>query len=386
MTWIQRSVARTKRRLVLAGLVRWLGWAALVALSAVCVMRIVDQWLPLVALPLWAYAVPGGLAVVGALVFSLRSMPSDADIAVLLDDRLNLQDKLGTALYTATLPEQTELSRQVAREADEAAQRSGAVLHQAVPIRLTRAWNGVPVVMGLVVAAVFLPESDPLGQVARQAAQEEERRVAEQVEEIMINTTQSLPTGEDTPDTELIAGAPDALRDELLSLAEEIHANPERAEELRREGAALVSEAERELSEQADIVEAAYRPLENANSQLDAGQEGPANDFQSAMNRNDFEGAEQAVRELQQQIANDQSLTPDQRRQAQQQLNNIAQQLQQQAQSQQQQQQTQQQQAQQNLQQQLQQQGMSPQQAAQTAQQMTQQMQQSLKPQNQGGS
>ena len=383
MTSIQRSVARAKRRVVLASLVRWTGWAALLALGAACVMRVVDQLLPLVALPLWAYFVPAGLALIGAFALALRAMPGDAEAAVLLDDKLKLKDKLATAMYTATLPEQTDLTRQVAREGDEAAQRARTMVAQAVPVRFTKVWNAVPVVMGLVVAAVFVPEADPLKQVERQQEKEEEARLAEHTEEIIINTTQNLPDGEDTPDTEFVEGEPDEARGRLEAIAEEIRANPEKADELRREAAALASQEESRLEQQSDIVEATFRPLENSNSQLDSGVDGPANDFESAMRRNDFESAQEAVQEMQEQIERNEEMTQEEREQAQQQLENLSQQLQQHAQNHQQQQQNQQQQAQQNLQQQLQQSGMSASQAQQTAQQMTQQMQQAMQPQNQ---
>ncbi|MEM6258410.1 MAG: hypothetical protein AAGI37_08865 [Planctomycetota bacterium] len=386
---IQSSIKKVQRRVATNRVLKAFGWAVLVGLLAATAMLVVDRLLPMTVIPAWSYGIAGGTALIIALCFALGSLPRDEDAAVLLDEKLGLKDKLGTALYTATLEEQNELTEQVAREADEAAQQARVMVDQAAPIEFARVWNYTPIAAAVLLAVLFLvPEDlgDPLGQVAAAEAEAEEKRIAEEGE-VIINTIQeSLDEPDEESDQKIAEGLPDELRDQIVSLSDEIRKDPGSAEEKLKEAESLISDAESRLGEQADVIEATFNPLQSAASGLDPGQTGPADEFTRAMNQGDFEKAKEALAEMQKAIEEG-TYSEDERQQLQQQLNNIAQQLDQQAQQAQQAQQQAQQNAQQQMAQQLQQSGMSQQQAQQQAQQMSQQMQQNMQQgqQNQQG-
>ena len=109
---IHRSITKVQRRVVLNRVLQALGWAVFVGLLAASVILIVDRLLPMTVIPLWAYGIAAGVSFFGAMAFAFQNLPGEADAAVLLDDKLGLKDKLGTALYAATLEDQNELTRQ----------------------------------------------------------------------------------------------------------------------------------------------------------------------------------------------------------------------------------------------------------------------------------
>jgi hypothetical protein len=384
---IQRSISKVKRRVALNQVLRAVGWAVLIGLLAASALVIVDRLLPMTVIPLFAYGIAAGVALIIALAFAVRNLPGEADAAVLLDDKLGLKDKLGTALYAATLENQNELTQQIAREADVAAEQARVMVAKAAPIEMARVWNFTPIALAVLLGAfVFMPadEFDPLGQIAEAEAEAEEQRLAEEGEVIINTIEQGLDEPDEESDQKIAEGLPDELRDQLVSISDQVRKDPASAEEKLKEAESLISDAESRLGEQADVIEAAFNPLKSAASGLDPGQTGPADEFTRAMNQADFEKAKDALAEMQEAIDSGE-YSEEERQQLQQQLNNIASQLQQQAQAAQQAQQQAAQQAQQQMAQQLQQSGMSQQQAQQLAQQAAQQMQQGQQGQQQQG-
>ena len=111
---IHRSIAKAQRRIAANRVLRATGWAMLIGLLVASVMLIVDRLLPMTIMPMWSYGIAGGVALVIALAIALRNLPGEADAAVLLDGKLGLKDKLGTALYAANLEHQNELTEQIA--------------------------------------------------------------------------------------------------------------------------------------------------------------------------------------------------------------------------------------------------------------------------------
>lgn len=375
---IHRSIKKVQRRIAFNRVLKAMGWAVLVGLFAASAMLIVDRLLPMTVMPIWAYGIAVGIALVGAMAFAFQGLPRDEDAAVLLDEKLGLKDKLGTALYAATLEQQNEWTEQIAREADVAAEQARVMVAKAAPIQLARVWNYTPIAAAVLLAVLFLvPEQlgDPLGQIAAAEVEAEEKRLAEEGEVIINTIEQGLDDPEDEGNQKIAEGLPDALRDQLVSISDQVRNDPTTAEEKLKEAESLISDAESRLGEQADVIEAAFNPLKSAASGLDPGQTGPADEFTRAMNQADFEKAKDALKEMQDAIDSG-TYDEKERQQLQQQLNNIAQQLQQQSQQAQQAQQQAAQQAQQQMAQQLQQSGMSQQQAQQMAQQAAQQMQQ----------
>ena len=136
---------------------------------------------------------------------------------------------------------------------------------------------------------------DPLGQVAKAEAEEQEKRLAEEGEVIINTIEQGLDEPDEEGEQKIAEGLPDELRDQLVSISDQIRNDPTATEAKLKEAESLISDAESRLGEQADVIEAAFNPLRNAASGLDPGQTGPADEFTRAMNQGDFEKAKDAL-------------------------------------------------------------------------------------------
>jgi len=374
MTPIQHSIAKVRRRIATDKALHALGWALMVVLCLATLIVVADKRL-LLGVPMWFYGVLAGAGVVVALVIGLRNLPDDAQAAVLLDDKLGLKDKLATSMYTAGLAEQNELTAQVAREADEAARQAAARVNQAAPIRVSAVWNVTPIAMAvLAVVWFFVPQAPAQTpeEIALAQAREREQAIADQVSDVIINTVDPTSATRE-PDDEGEQDKPmsDSAEDRLVSISNDIRNDPSGAAERIAQAESLISSAESRLGEQREIIEATYNPLRNDASALDPGTQGPANDFAQSMNRGDFQGAADALNDLQDKL-NESEFTDEDRQALQDQLNNLSDQLERQAEQSREREQQARDQARQALQDRLQQEGVSPEQARDLAEQLTQ--------------
>ncbi|MEO0965404.1 MAG: hypothetical protein AAFY08_09810 [Planctomycetota bacterium] len=399
MASIERAIGRARRRMLMQRWLDRLAWALAAGLGAALLALLADR-LMAVPVPVAAYGVIGGLAVLIALIAGYVGRPGEQDAAVRIDAGLGLKDRLGTALYLQQSKADHPMAQSVVRDAEQAA--TSAVVSRATPIGVGRSW-WVPVGLGAVFAAVwFVPPMDLLAiDQQRQAAAEEEQR-AEEAERRIVNA-QALVKQMDTQEGELNEADPTDLFTELASLTRRDLSNPD----VKRKTLEQLDSVQDRLKQAADAKEQEFKTLQNQMSQIDAGRPGPADRFADAMRRGDFEAAQRelqqiadrfeqmtdeekaaAAQQLQQMATQMQSFAQQQAAAAQQTQQNIQQQLANQGLSQQQINQLQQQgfnqqAVQQALQQQYQQQGMSPQQAQQQAQQAAQQQQQAQSQQQQ---
>ncbi len=296
------------------------------------------------------------------LAFS-RADP-DAEIAALLDHRLGLKDRLGSALHAAQHTDHPFAAGVVA-EAEQAAAR--ARVGEALPWRGSgsTAWRWTAVAVALLaVVVVFLPPTfDPLG-LRAQRADEQRQREAQAAAEAELREAVALI---DPEEEERELGAADGEPEDLMDRLEAVLSKRDlRTPDARREAEAELSAIRDELAEQAEAERAQDQAMRAALSGLETSQAGPADRFVEAMRRGDYDAARQEMQRLAERVDNEQ-LSDTQREKLQEQLEEIAEQLQEQAE----QQQDAAEQAQQNLQEQLQDAGMSEEQAQQAAQQNT---------------
>lgn len=361
MNAIQRSLRRGRLRVVANDALHWLAIFLVLAI-AIASADVLTRGLAGVCLgwPLYLGLTLAAPLLAAGLGWWRR--PDDRHVAQLLDHRLNLKDRLGTALYAQSRRDDP-FAGQVVQEALDASSRLAVA--KALPLRLTRAWRFVPVaaaflalVIGIVWADAFGLDQSRRHRAQQLAAQQEQQDQArEQIVKVLAEVKQ-IPR---TSDVQAQPLAEQSLR-QLAELAQQDLSSPQ----LQQQAAAKLSEIEQTLDEQVKEQSQPLQSLQSMLSQLDPQTPGPADAFAQALRRGDFAAAAQQLQQLAQNI---ESMPADQRQALQQQLQNLAGQLGQAAQQQ-----------QQQLQQAMQNAGVSPQQAQQLAQQM-QQQQQNMTPQ-----
>ncbi len=407
MTATQRILHRARRRMVSQSFFTALGWGLLVA-AAVGAAGLVGMQVAGRVLPLWVLAVPAAAAVVVAVLVALLRRPDEAAVAVAIDQRLKLKDRLGTSLYAATL-EQSPLTRSVIDDAEHAA--AGLRVNEAFPLwprggAASKVWGAVAVSVALLAALALDPAGLYDRALDRMAQAQAERERAEQIEQALAAAAK---------DTEGFAEDPEQRRDDAAALDpadlnEQLEAMLTRRDlgnpEDRREAAAEVSDLQERFAQTVERKQRAAEAMQSAMSRLDPGERGPADRFADALRRGDFSAAQEELGKLADELESG-DLAENQKQQLGEQLDTLARQLQQIAAERRQlgeQAQAQAEQAmrdaglspeqvdqlaeqgfspeavQQALEQALQQaQGMSPEQAQQAAEQMQQQMQQAMR-------
>ncbi|MEO1237076.1 MAG: hypothetical protein AAFX76_09840 [Planctomycetota bacterium] len=329
MTATQRTLGRARRRLVGHNALRALGWGVLIG-AAAAGLAVVGMHFVGVPVPWWGLASVGGAAVLVAALVAVLRRPNDQRVAVLVDERLGLKDRLGTSLYAASL-EDSELTRRVIDDAERAA--GEAKVGQAFPVRPTPVWWGALAA----VAAVAVLALDPFGLQQRALAKAQAKLAAaeeaRQLEEALENAKEEAEAlAEDAEARDEDGVAEDELDpadlDEQLEalLTQRDLSNPED----QREAAAEVSDLQEKFEEQIAQQEAAVEALQNTFSQLDAGERGPTDRFADALRRGDFSSAQEELARLADQIESG-DLSESQRERASEQLAALSEQLEQMA-------------------------------------------------------
>lgn len=330
MTATQRTIGRARRRLVGQTILRTLGWGILFA-SLLAAAAVVATQSFGVRIEWWAYAALAGVAALSALLVGVTRRPDADEVAVMVDDRLQLKDKLGTSLYAATLDD-NELTRQVIDDAEQAA--ASANVGEAFPVRPTKVWGwalGSAAIVALLATDPFQLESKALARQAQAAAQAEE---AKQIEELLAEAKEEAEKLAEDPE----ARDEDAAAMEAADLEEQLEAmltqrdlsNPED----QKEAAAEVSDLQEKFEEVIAQQQAAVDALQNTMSQLDPSEVGPADPFADALRRGDFSAAQEELAKLAEELESG-DLSESQKQAMSQQMGELAEQLEQLAQQQQ---------------------------------------------------
>ena len=168
MSRLDRHVNSVRARMTMSVWLRALAWAgilyAIVVWAALVVDRLVRMRLPREHVWFWA-GVGATLAV--SLAYTIWRRPSRQQAAVAIDDRLQLKEKISTALYVRSIndPFAIETVRDAERTADKVS------LGKQFPVKVPQAAGGtVLAVIAVFLTAWLLPTFDLFGVQARQAA------------------------------------------------------------------------------------------------------------------------------------------------------------------------------------------------------------------------
>ncbi|MCE9591040.1 MAG: hypothetical protein K8S99_10990 [Planctomycetes bacterium] len=385
---MERSIGRARARIYLQDVLNDLGLSLVIALIAGMLLLTIDRLLSL-GLGWWVYALFAVTALATAPCTAWVRRPNDAATATLIDQRLNLKDRLATALYARRMADDP-FAKQVI---DEAQSIAGSLdLASAFRARWSRAWAWLPPLAAVAaLLAVFLAPMDLLGREQKRADQQQQEAEAKAAQEQVVQAVAAVRSLKDQQRDPTDLETEEAMH-ELAALTQRELTNPD----MRRDAAAKLSRVQDKLAQEAQQQESRFNTMQSMLSRLDAGEPGPADKFTDALRRGDLAAAQQASEEM---ASNLDKMSPEDRAALERQLDNLAEQLQQAAKQAEQQQQQAQQQTEQTLQnaglskeqvqqlakqnfnqqavqQALQQNGMNQQQAQQTAQQLQQQQQQ----------
>lgn len=321
MRSVYKAVGQAGRRLSLMDFLAGLVVAITAGLGLALVARMVERVLGVQALfaPWWGKGalIAGGLALLGAIGWTIARRRSRVLVAQELDERAGLREVLSTSLYIqrATDP----WSQAVVAEANRLA--GGVKVGQAIPIEAPKLWPA-PIFAGAALALVWftVPNMDLLGATKKQVAKQQKQEEVQQVKADIQSKQEKLKallaqakvefvdekTEEGKQDQQAKENDPEAMRRaavrELTSLTEK-----------------LATEKEGEKSAQVDALKEAMRQLKRPEA-------GPLDEFSRQMARGDFNKAQQALAEAAKKMA-DAATTPEEKEQAKKQAENLGKQL-----------------------------------------------------------
>jgi hypothetical protein len=313
---VHRAVRIARRRMTTQTWLTATGWSLLIALLAAMAIVTATRMIG-IETPWPVYAGMGAVALLVPTMLALSRRPDPGHVAVLIDDRLRLKDRLSTALYVTTLPDDP-LAPQVLRDAQGAA--ASAKVRNGFPVRLTRVWGWLPAAAAVfALLMVFVKPMDLLGLQATRLAQQQEAEQAAEAQERIVQAAAVIEQVQQQ-DAALDEIDPLSVMKEAASLTQRELSNPE----YRQKAAAKLSAVEEKLAKAEEQKSREFEALQNALSRLDPQRAGPADRFAEALRRGDFEAAREALQALADSFD---ELQPQQQDAAREQIENLARQL-----------------------------------------------------------
>lgn len=368
MNEIKMLLRNARRRLEMTTFLTLLHGVA-IALTAVLLALVLADRAPGEPFVAWVWVVPAFGVVslaLAAMLWSRRRL-SELQVALAVDDRLDLREKISTALHCHGRDDtfaQAAVEDAVTTARDP---RVRETLRRRFKVAAPRRWWISPLIVAAAILISFLPQADlfareePIDEQASQEAREE----AGQTIETLVKTIEDKP--------QLNAELADLVGD--LTRSDRAAQALEKPEEVKREALKKVTELNKRLDE---IISGekgkTAKALEEMMAKLKAPETGLAKDLADALERGDFEAAKKALEKMAQ-AAQSGEMSDEAKQKLAEQMKDMARQLQQLAQQQQQ------------LQQALEQAGLNPQlannpqalqQAIQQAQNLNQQQKQQL--------
>ncbi|MHC4081709.1 MAG: hypothetical protein ACYTFF_01790 [Planctomycetota bacterium] len=324
-----RAILKTAtRRLLFSSLLAHAHVAVIVLAGLVLVLLVAERVGPAPFWP-WPWLLPA-LAVVGALVAGrlwYARRPTEMQVAVEVDERLDLRERLSTALHCQR---RTDPFARAAVEDAVGTARDPKVrerLRRRFAVVSPRRWWMSPLLLLAAVGISFVPALDLFARETPEDPQYTETvlRRNEAIEAVIKPIEENPQLQEELSDLlgELANEGPDP--DNLKT-----------REAIQRDAIKKLTDLNKRLDEilngpKGKTAEALDRALE----QLRTPEDGPAKEFAEALARGDFKAAQEALARLQEEAAKG-NLTPEQQEQLAQQLADLAKQLEQLAQQQQQ--------------------------------------------------
>lgn len=296
-----------------------------VALSLAVVARLVQKLYPF-ELP-WQPVLIGlsAGAVVVAMVMAVVRRKSETAVARQVDEAAGLRASLGTALFLGKAD--AAWDRNVIDSARETARKVD--VNAAVPVAVPARWP-VPVALGLALAIVWwLPTYDVTGLFEEKADQEQQEKAFVEVKEDLAEKQKKLEVAVKK------AGLKMEEPPEMIEPTNPLDPNaPTSPEELKRAAIKELTKVEDQLKSMIESEKGAeVQAMQDAMRRLTDPGPGPASEMARAMAKGDFAEAQDELEKLMDDVKNGE-MTPEQKREAADQLEQLKDQMQQMAQSQ----------------------------------------------------
>jgi hypothetical protein len=298
------------------------GHVITIVAAAVIIGLLIAERLGAEAFVPWRWVLPAlvGLAALGSLRWWLRSRRNEVQVAVEVDERLDLREKLSTALHVRD--RQDPFARAAVEDAVSSARdpRVREHLRRRFAVVSPRRWWLSPMAIALAVGLSFVPPLDLFSSEA-------------EADDAVVEAIRDRDNAIDAV-IEPIKESPE-LREELADMLGELSKEGSDAdalknkEEIKRDAVKKLTDLNRRLDEiingpKGKTAEAIEKALE----QLKTPEEGAAKELAEAMANADFNAAKKALEELQAKLESGE-LTEAQKKQLAQQLKDLAAQLEQ---------------------------------------------------------
>lgn len=284
---VRLAAARCHAQLLLEQAGAWLAMAAVVGLVALLAQR-------LLGLAAFAPALAGalaGLGVVAAGIAWYRRRPGTLDVAVMIDRRLGLRERVSTAWSLASSDD--DFARAACAEAAERIQ--GLEVSTAFPIRPTAGWAWAAGAWVALAAGFFLlPEMDLLGYLARDRQDRRQQDHLRQARQDVEQAQQKLaPIVKTLNNPELSA--------ELAKLAETAHLA--QAQDVQRQAVRKLTELSDKIKQlQSSPSQQAFQEFRDLLRGLRSPSEGLRTDLNRQIASGEFAKAGETLRDLQKQV------------------------------------------------------------------------------------
>lgn len=271
---------------------------------------------------LWVSIGAGAIGLIVALVIWSTHRRSEMQIAVAVDEKLDLREKLSTALHLRGRDD--SFARAAVEDAVTVA-ADGRTMEQVrrhFKVQGPNRWYAGPMMIAIAVAAgLFVPQSDWF---SRDDEQPGLTAIPADVQQVLTSAVEQAKKS-NLNDEEI-----QKLMEELDPAAFDPKAlkSPDDA---KREALKRLTSLQDRMQEMLETPEAKQTEiLQKQLKQLQPFDEGPGKELSEALNNGDFQAAQKALEELQKQMDAGQ-LSPEQQKQLEEQMNQLAEQLQQMA-------------------------------------------------------
>jgi len=322
-----RLAAQAARRATLAALVRRAGFWLLLGAIASVALAAVDRLFaaPLVELiTLWGViAIPLALTAITALALTYVHRLTPDRAAILLDERLSLEDAVSSALEFSRKPDGAFTALAV-RDAENLA--SGVHPSRAFPLRFGAFWALWPICSGVAIAALmFVPalerQTSPVIEVSEDDRQVATEEVAQAVQAVQEAIDESAAAQDDIATPSQLQTLEQLQRELAEGTLDPQRARVEAADALQETATGLEKTAEqKERAARQTADELAQRLSESGDPETTE----QARELAEALKQGDLESAREAARKLSERVN---SLSPEQREQLARELERMADQI-----------------------------------------------------------
>lgn len=278
---LERTIARAGRRAALDQALLGAGRGLAIGVCGGLILLALDRGTTLVV-PVLAYPLLAGVAVAAAIIVAVMRRPTALEIAVRLDRRLGLRDRLGTGVAINAGQTRGDLAELAGLDAQRVA--ATVNVRPATPIRVTGIWP-VAIVLGALLTSgvLFLPafgtttNDDPAPTRAELEAQR--KQIVQTIDETLADLddeTLETASREDVETLERLAEqlaepAQDEvelarLRDESAAQMEEM---ADRLAEDSRRNLEVVEEVTRRFAGAEETIAPSREPLDGTPAELD---------------------------------------------------------------------------------------------------------------------